>query len=170
MTALGSVALAAGLAAWPALGIAERIGVVWGAAAGGGLAVALVAGGLLARVPAFVTAGLVLLGAEYGAVLAIESEPLDRGAPVVAAALFLAAELAWWSLELRTRIAAEAGSYLRRLAFVLGLTIAALALGAGVLALVDAVRVGGLAVELAGAAAAVAAVALALTAARGERS
>jgi hypothetical protein len=156
------VAIAAALAAWPAVGIAERIGVVWGAAAGGGVAVALVAVGLLVRVPAFVTAGLVLLGAEYGAVLAIESEPLDRGAPVVAAALFLAAELAWWSLELRARIASEAGSYLRRLAFLLGLTVGALALGAGVLALVDAVRVRGLAVELAGAAAAAAILALAL--------
>jgi len=162
------VAIAAGLASWPAVGIAERTGVVWGAAAAGGIAVALLVVGLLARMPTLVTTALVVLGAEYGAVLAIESEPLDRGAPVVAAALFLAAELAWWSLELRARIAAEAGSYLRRLAFLLGLTIVALALGMGVLALVDVVRVGGLAVELAGAAAAVAAVALALTAMRGE--
>jgi hypothetical protein len=156
------VALAAALAVWPAAAIAERVGVVWSAAAGGAAGVALLAIGLLARAPAFATAGLVLLGAEYAAVLAIESEPLDRRAPIVGAALFLTAELAWWSLELRARIAAEAGSYLLRLAFLLGLTAGALALGAGVLALVDVVRVGGLHIELAGAAAAVGILALAL--------
>jgi hypothetical protein len=156
------VAAATALAAWPVVGVAERSGVVWGAAACGSLAVALLATGVLARVPAFATAGLALLGAEYAAVLAIEAEPLDRRAPVVAAALFLTAELAWWSLELRARIAAEAGSYLRRLAYLLGLTAGALALGGGVLALVDVVRISGLAVELAGAAAAVAILALAL--------
>ena len=156
------MAIAAALAVWPAVGIADRVGVVWGAAAGGAVAVALLAIGLVARAPTFVTAGLAFLGAEYAAVLAVESEPLDRRAPVFAAALFLAAELAWWSLELRARIAAEAGSNLRRLAYLLGLTAGALALGAGVLALVDVIRVGGLAVELAGAAAAVAIVAGAL--------
>ena len=142
--------------------IAERVGVVWGAATGGAVAVALIAGGLLLRVTAFVTAGLALLGAEYAAVLAVESEPLDRRAPIVAAALFLCAELAWWSLELRDRIAAEAGSHLRRLAYLLGLTLAALALGAGLLALVDVVRVGGVAIVLLGAAGAVAVVSLAV--------
>jgi hypothetical protein len=156
------VVVAAALAVWPAVGVAERSGVVWGAAASGSLAVALLATGLLARAPAFATAGLALLAAEYAAVLAIEDEPLDRRAPIVAATLFLAAELAWWSLELRARIAAEAGSYLRRLAYLLGLTAGALALGGGVLALVDVVRVSGIAVELAGAAAAVAILALAL--------
>jgi hypothetical protein len=160
------VAVAAGLAVWPVVDIAERDGVVWGAAVGGAAGLVLLGIGLLARAPAFVTSGLVLLGAEYAAALAIEDRPLDRGAPIVAAALFLTAELAWWSLELRARIAAEAGSNLLRLAFLLGLTAGALALGAGVLALVDVVRVSGLHVELAGAAAAVGILALALLARR----
>jgi hypothetical protein len=122
----------------------------------------LLAGGLLLRLPAAVTAGLAIVGAAYGAVLAAESEPLDRRAPIVAAALLLTAELAWWSLELRERIAAEAGSHLRRLAFLLLLALAALALSSGLLALVDVVRIDGLAVVLLGAAAAVAVGVLAL--------
>jgi hypothetical protein len=76
--------------------------------------------------------------------------------------LFLAAELAWWSLELRERIAAEAGSHLRRLAFLLLLSLGALALGGGLLAVVDVIHVDGLAILLLGAAAAALAVAVAL--------
>jgi hypothetical protein len=124
--------------------------------------VALIAGGLLLPLAAAVTAGLALLGAEYGLALTIESEPLDRSAPAFGAVLFLSAELAWWSLELRERIAGEAGSQLRRLAFVLALAVGAFALGGGLLAAVDVVRIGGLLVVAAGAAAAAATLALVL--------
>lgn len=156
------MALAAGMVAWTAAVLAERVAVEWGAAIGGGLGVALLTGGLLLRLPAAVTVGLALVGATYGTVLAVENAPLDRRAPVVAATLFVAAELGWWSLELRERIAAEAGSHLRRLAFVLGLGLAALALAGGLLALVDVVRVSGVGVIVLGAAAAVAVGVLAL--------
>lgn len=142
--------------------MAERDSVAWAAAVGGGLGVLLVAVGLVLRWPSAVTVGLALVGAAYGTALAVESKPIDRAAPVVAAALFLAAELAWWSLELRERIAAEAGSHLRRLAFLLTLALGALALGGVVLAVVDAVHVEGLAIVVLGAAGAAVALALAL--------
>ena len=144
------------MVAWTAASPAEREAVAWGAAIVGGVGVVLLAGGLLLRLTAAVTIGLGIAGLVYGGVLAVEQPPLDRAAPVVAAALFVAAELAWWSLELRDRVAAEAGSQLQHLAFVLGLAICALALSFGLLALVDVVRLDGLAVVVLGAAAAVA--------------
>ena len=156
------MALAAGVVGWSAAAVAERSAVAWGVGVGGGLGVVLLAGGLVLRWPSAVTVGLALAGAAYGAALAIESKPIDDAAPVVAAVLFLAAELAWWSLELRERIAAEAGSHLRRLAFLLLLTLGALALGGSLLAVVDVVHVDGLAILLLGAAAAALAVSLAL--------
>ena len=142
--------------------MAERHAVVSGAAVGGGIGVALLAAGLVLRWPSAVTAGLALVGAAYGIALAVESRPVDRAAPVVAAVLLLAAELAWWSLELRERIAAEAGSHLRRIAFLLTLALCALALGGALLAVVDVVHVDGLAILLLGAAGAALAVSLAL--------
>ncbi len=115
------------------------------------------------------TAGLAVVAGTYGAALTVESAPLDRHVPIVAAALLLAAELAWWSLELRARIAPEAGSYLRRLAFVLLLALGAYAVGALLLAVVDIAQTSGLVIETVGAVAAVGAVAVALLGAR-ERS
>ena len=142
--------------------MAERHAVSSGAAVGGGLGVVVLGAGLVLRWPSAVTVGLALVGAAYGVALAVESKPIDRAAPVVAAVLFLAAELAWWSLELRERIAAEAGSHLRRVAFLLTLTLCALALGGVLLAVVDVVQVDGLAILLLGAAGAALAVTLAL--------
>ena len=150
------------LAVWPAVAIAERSGTAWGTATIGAVAVVLLVGGLALRLPAGVTTALVLIGGSYGVALAVENEPLDRAAPAFAAALLLCAELAWWSLELRERIAGEAGSQLRRLAFELMLAVGALALGGVLLAAVDVVRVEGLLVIALGAAAAAAALAVVL--------
>lgn len=154
--------MTAGLAGWTAVGVAERTPVAWAALGVGGFGLALLVSGLSLRLPAAMTAGLAVVAGAYGATLAVESAPLDRHVPIVAAALLLAAELAWWSLELRARIAPEAGSYLRRLAFVLMLALGAYGLGALLLAVLDVARTSGLLIETAGAAAAVAAVAVAL--------
>jgi hypothetical protein len=103
-----------------------------------------------------VPASLLVLGGMYGAQLAIDDVPLDPATPIVAAALFLTAELAYWSLEERTGAGPEPGERLRRLAVVIGFALGALLVAAMLLALVDGVRTGGLAIDLLGAAAAAA--------------
>jgi len=109
------------------------------------------------------------LAAGYATSLGIEGEALDARAPVLAASLFLLAELAYWSLELREGVAEEPGAYGRRIGLLSALALGALALGAGLLAVVDAGERSGLAFEALGAVAAVAALALvALTTRRPE--
>jgi hypothetical protein len=107
-----------------------------------------------------------LAGGLYGLELAIADAPLDVAAPAVAAALLLCAELAYWSLEERTRWRGDAGDGVRRAALVLLLGVGALLVAALMLALVDAVRARGLALDLLGALAAVAALVLVVAAAR----
>ena len=103
-----------------------------------------------------VPVSLLVLGGMYGAQLAIDDVPLDPATPLVAAALFLIAELAYWSLEERTGAGPEPGERLRRLAVVVSFALGTLLVAAMLLALVDAVRTGGLAIDLLGAAAAAA--------------
>jgi len=113
-----------------------------------------------------VPVALLLAGGLYGAQLAIDDAPLDAAAPVVAAALLVAAELAYWSLEERERIPGDPGSSLGRAALVAGIGAAALVVSALLLALVDVVSARGLAFDLVGAAAAAAALAAVVLAAR----
>lgn len=162
--------MAAALAGWTAGFVAERDAVAWPALGIGMFGVVVLAVGLAARLTAAITLGLAVVGGTYGVVLVVESAPLDRRAPIVAAALVLAAELGWWSLELRARIAPEAGSYLRTLALILMLTLGAYALGAVLLAVVDVARTSGLVIEGFGAAAAAAILAVALLVGRGRTS
>ena len=126
---------------------------------------ALVAGLVLAQ-PALVPVSLLLLGALYGAQLVEEDAPLDAAAPLFGAGLLLTAELAYWSLEERDRVRGERGEAFRRVAIVVGLAAAALLVTAALLVLVDLVRAGGLAVNLAGAAAAAAVLLAVVLAAR----
>jgi hypothetical protein len=105
----------------------------------------------------------------YAAELAIDDAPLDVAAPAVAAGLLLCTELAYWSLEERTRWRGEPGDGLRRAAFVALLGVGALLVAAVLLGLVDAVRARGLALDLLGGAAAAAVVATVLVIARAER-
>jgi hypothetical protein len=123
-------------------------------------AVVILAGGLVLRRPVGIPAAIFLLGASYTMRLLAEEEALDLRAPLIAAAFFALAELSYWSLELRQGIADEAGTQLRRIGLISGLTLGVLALGIALLALVDGVRTGGPAVEALGVAAAVAALAL----------
>jgi len=129
---------------------------------------ALVAGIVLGWSP-LVPGAAAIGGGLYAAELAIGDAPLDVTAPAVAAGLLLCTELAYWSLDERTRWRGSAGDGLRRAAFVALLGVAALLVAAVLLALVDAVRARGLALDLLGAAAAAAAVAAVLAVARAER-
>lgn len=113
-----------------------------------------------------VPAAIGLLGLAYALRLLAEEDALDERAPLVAGALIAVAELSYWSLELRESVAEEAGAHLRRLGLVAVTTLGALALGVVLLALVDGVRAGGLAVEAIGVAAAVATLALVALASR----
>jgi hypothetical protein len=115
----------------------------------------LVAAVSLAR-PALVPVGPVLVGGLYGAELAIADAPLDVAAPAVAVGLLLTVELAYWSIEERVRWKGEAGDGLRRVAVVAMLAAAALVGSSALLAIVDAVRAQGLALDLLGATAAAA--------------
>jgi len=153
---------------WLALGSEDEL-VRWTNVAAGSLAGLLLAAGSTLRLPVGVPLAVLALAAGYATSLGIEGEALDARAPVLAASLFLLAELAYWSLELREGVAEEPGAYGRRIGLLSALALGALALGAGLLAVVDAGERSGLAFEALGAVAAVAALALvALTTRRPE--
>lgn len=124
------------------------------------LAAALLAGGLVLRQPLAVPVAVCLLAAPYVAGLGFELDGIDTRAPLLAAALFTVAELAYWSLELRGALADEPGTYLRRIALLAGIAVATIAVGTVVLAVVEGVTAGGTVVNLIGAVAAVGAIAL----------
>ena len=120
-------------------------------------AVALVA--LVASVvrgwPVLVPVALTLVGGTYAAELAVDDAPLDQAAPAIAVGLFLAAELAYWSLDERRPSVGDPGLGLRRAAFVAASGLAFVLASSGLLVVVDEVRARGLALDLLGAVAAV---------------
>jgi hypothetical protein len=130
---------------------------------------ALVAGIVLGWSPLIPVAAS-LAGGLYGVELAISDAPLDAAAAGVAAALLLCTELAYWSREERTRWLGDAGDGLRHAAMVALLGAGAFFVSASLLALVDAVRARGLALDLLGAIAAVTVLATVLVAARRRQS
>jgi hypothetical protein len=113
---------------------------------------------------------VVVLGAAYAASLFLPERGLDRQAPLVAAGFVLLAELAYWTLELRTPLSPEPGMLARR-----GVLVGAAGIGALVVAAIAIVATaiplaGGLTGDLLGVAAAVAALAVVATLAdRGRR-
>lgn len=129
------------------------------------LAVVLVRG--WARV---VPAPVVALGALYAARLALDEPTLDASAAAIAAGLLLTTELAYWSLDERERIPSEDGEGARRLAHVAALGAATVVVSLALLALADAFRARGLAIDLLGALAAGAAVVGAWALARDRRA
>jgi hypothetical protein len=164
-TGAAAGALAAALGGWLAVGADDRA-ARWACAAGAAGALVLLAAGLTLRRPVAVPLALLSLGGGYGALLAVQGPALDGRAPVVAAGLFLVGELAYWSLELREAVADEPGAHVRRLALLATLALGALAVGAGLLAVVDAGEREGLALETLGVVAAVAALAVVALAGR----
>ena len=130
----------------------------------------LLAAGLGMRVALALPVAVAILGSEYVALLGFEGDALDTRAPVVGAALLAVAELGYWSLELRQQVADEAGTSLRRLGLLAALLGGVVALGIGLMVLVEAVSAGGPAVDLLGAVAAVGALALLALAGRARSS
>jgi hypothetical protein len=126
----------------------------------------VLAAGLVLRLPIGIPVAIVLLGTAYAARLLAEEDALDGRAALVAASFFAIAELSYWSLELRDVVAEEPGAHLRRIGLLALMTLGALALGVALLALVDALATGGVAVEAIGVAAAVATLALLALASR----
>jgi hypothetical protein len=120
----------------------------------------VLAGGLALRRPIVIPAALCVLTAPYVAALGFEIDGIDTRAPLLAGLLFVIAELAYWSLELRGTLADEPGTYLRRVALLAGMTVATIGLGTVVLAVVEGVEARGIAIDLVGAVAAVGAIAL----------
>lgn len=120
--------------------------------------------------PALVPVAVALVGAGYAVELAVDAAALDLAAPAVAVGLFLAAELAYWSLDERVRTSGDPGQSLRRTALVALAATAILVLGSALLALADEVRARGLGVDLLGAMAAVGVLVAVLATARGQRS
>jgi hypothetical protein len=153
--------------------------VVYAAAAGdrvrevvvgvGALGVLLAAVAVVARQPSVLPVGLAAVGASYGTFLGLKSGALDRWTPLVAATLFVAAELGFWALEPTT---ARGGKLVvaRRVAGLCGAALLTALVAVLVLALTSGVT-GGVALEAAGVAAAVLTLAtIALLATRSRQS
>jgi hypothetical protein len=152
----------AGLAAYPVAAGNREVLVVL---ALGAAACALAAVGLAFRWWLVVAWGLALFGAEYAVFLRLRPDAVDAGAPLVAAALLVAAELAFGA------VAAEGGRYERSLVAAEGLALAGAAfatvLAGGFLLVVAGTANAGVALEAVGAFAAVCAVGVVARIARG---
>jgi hypothetical protein len=153
------MALAGVLAACPAWAAERGAGGLGATGAVGALLLALA---VLAGRPGWIAWSLVLLGAEYAASLAVAEGggEMDAWAPLYAAGLLVAAELAFWSLELRGTAREDAASLRRRLAALSALALAALGLAALVALVTELPGGGGVLWDAVGVAAAVAALAI----------
>lgn len=164
MLGTASVVLSVCLTGWLSL-VASPDASPTVVALGGVATVCLVATLAVGRAEPIVGA-LALLGGAYAAILVIDDPVLDGRSAIVAAALLAVGELGYLSVEVRPAVTEEAGAATRRVAFVAVLTLFALALGGAMLAVVDLLRTGGIAIEAAGVVAAAAAVGLLVLAAR----
>ena len=125
--------------------------VVTGVGAAG---VVLVSVALAGRWPSVLPLGLAGVGAAYATYLSLRSGTIDPRAPVVAAALFVAAELAYWSIE-RQEGRADRAVLVRRIALIGAGALGTAILGS-VLLLAAGGGSGGLALEAVGVVAAIA--------------
>lgn len=165
---LASAALAAAIVGATGAWLAASAGAWgWPLGAVGGAAFLLVA----SRSPAALPWSLALLGAEYAAALEIAGRArADGRAPVVAAALVVAAELSGWSRELDLNLPHERGMLARRAVRIALVGAGAAAVSAAVLGLAAVPLDAGLAGDALGVAAAVAAFAVLLAVRRGGSS
>jgi hypothetical protein len=127
---LAATAVAAVLALAPLAAVEGplRAALVWLA----GLGLVLAAGAAL-RTGSLLAPALVVLLAEYTAVLVRRGDRIDAAAPLVGAGLLLYAELASWAREARPRVRDERPVLTTRAIVVAASTLAALGLGVGVL-------------------------------------
>jgi len=142
----------------------------WAVGLLGAVCAVVLAAALLAGWPSLVAPAAAALGAGYAVVVAANGGSLDLAAPLVAVALLLVCELAYWSHELRATSPDEPGARALHAAWLALLALGSLVPGAALLVLAGAAQVSGIAVETAGALAAVAAVAAVVMLARGTRS
>lgn len=119
--------------------------VVSGVGAAGCFLVALA---LVLRQPPLLPLGLAGVGAAYAVYAALRGGGADGRAPFVAAAVFCAAELAFWSFD------ATGGVLLRRLALLVAAALATASVGSLLLTIASESS-GGVGLEAAGVAAAV---------------
>ena len=106
------------------------------------------------------TLALALLGAEYGTFLHLRGEEIGGATAVYAAGLVLAAELAYWSLELRAP-GSDALAALRRRAASVSATVVGAFVVAGAVAFAAGLRTGsGFVLDVTGAIALIAALSL----------
>ena len=105
-------------------------GTIAGAAAAG---LGVLAASLVLRFPPGVPLGLACLAGSYAAALGSRGVDVDLSATLYAALFFLAAELAYWSLELSPGIQPAPGVVGRRVLFLAVEALAALALAGLVL-------------------------------------
>ena len=120
----------------------------------GAVGVAFLAAALVLRIPALVTPGLAMLGAEYAGLFVVRGDTLDVRAPLYGAAFLVVAELSFAALELRAG-RPEPGLVPRRVAVVVGAAAAGVIVGLIVLAAAATPLNGGLGLEAAGIVAAV---------------
>jgi hypothetical protein len=159
------VLVAGSLGGWLSVAPDEEL-LVRGNAALATMAAVLLAAGLLVRVALAIPLAIALLVAAYLALLGFELDSLDSRAPLVAAALLAVAELGYWSLELREAVADEPGTYLRRAALLAVQLAGVTTVGVVLLAVVEGIETGGVAIQVLGVLAAVGALALLALAAR----
>jgi hypothetical protein len=119
---------------------------------------------LAARSSGLLPWALALAGAEYAVYLVIQKGTIDASAPVYAAGLLVAAELAYWSLE--RPVPSHEALVPRRISLVLAACLAAGGVGGVILTMAELSISGGLVLEILGVAAAVGALALVATLAR----
>ena len=129
-----------------------------GSAAVGGFGVVLLAGALLWASGATVSWALAVVVASYALALALADGDLDARAGFVAAALLLAAELAFWSVEAKRWPREQSAAARSRLAGLLILALAAATVGTLLVAAGAAVPAGVTPVQAVGALGAVVAV------------
>jgi hypothetical protein len=158
---VAALALAA-VVLYPALEATRAAPLILAAAAA---AVTLLVIGLAGMTSAVLPA-LVLAGAEYITWLVLDSRAIDAAAPLVAAGLALAAELAYRSLDARGPAPPAAGENGRRAVDALGVAVVGGVAGIVVLAVGDQTAGGGSVLEVVGVVAAVGAVALVAVLAR----
>jgi hypothetical protein len=132
----------------------------------GGLGLFATAVALVTRWAAPLPWGFVGIGAAYALFLSLRPGTVDGRAPMVAAALFIAAELSYWSIE-RRNWPCEGQVIVRRLALLVSAGLATALVGA-LLLLLTSERRNGIGSEAAGIAAAV--LTLAVIAALARRS
>ena len=167
MTAAGALVVGAAVAVAAMVDPHPQRGVIVAL----GLAAVVALGlALWLRVTAGVGAYLLGAGAAWALRWADAGREVGEGAPVVAAGLWLAAELAWWALERRGPARTDAAATARRVAWTAGVVGLTLAVGTFLLEVAGTRPGGGLTTQAIGAAATAVALAVVAALAGGRRT